>query len=414
MNSELLMAINMLEKERGISKDALFDAIEASFVAASKNLFGQTANIKVEIDRESGEWRLFQKLTVVRDDELEDPVTQITKDQLKAKYGVKLKLGEVYLHEFESADFGRIASQNAKNVILQKIREEERRSVFDQFHAKEGQIVTGTVQRQIGRDLTINLGKADGRLKESEQVRSEFYKHGDRIKVYVLRVENQTKGPIIMVSRSHPELVRKLFESEVAEMQSGIVEIKAIAREAGSRTKIAVWSNDENVDPIGACVGVNGTRVNAVVDELGGEKIDIICWSDNSAELIENAISPAKVICVLADDEEKTAIVVVPDYQLSLAIGKNGQNARLAARLTGYKIDIKSETQARESGLFEEIGYIEDYYEQDEEEYGQEGEYYEDGDYDEGLIAEGSEKENAGEEPEVMYEDEETGEETEA
>ena len=205
-------------------------------------------------------------------------------------------------------------------------------------------------------------------LNEVEQVKGETYEPTERIKVLILEVKDTTRGPRITVSRTHPELVKRLFESEVTEIKDGIVEIKAISREAGSRTKMAVWSNDPNVDPVGACVGVNGSRVNAVVDELRGEKIDIINWSDNSAELIENALSPAKVICVIADDDEKTAQVVVPDFQLSLAIGKVGQNARLAARLTGYKIDIKSETQAKESGLFDEIGYIEDYYEEDGEE----------------------------------------------
>lgn len=371
MNSELIAALSMLEKEKGISREAIFGAIEASLLAASNKHFGKSDNIKVVFDYETGDYELFQELEVVRDSEFTDPSTQITKDQLKQKYGEKLKFGDIFRRKFESADFGRIASQNAKNVILQKLREEERRSVYDQFNSKEHEVVTGTISRQVGKNVAVNLGKADAIIGENDQVKTENYTPGRRMKVYILEVKESPKGPRISASRTSPELVRKLFEAEVGEIQSGVVEIVSIAREAGSRTKMAVWSNDENVDPIGACVGVNGSRVNAVVDELGGEKIDIINWSDVSAELIENAISPAKVICVLADDEEKSAIVVVPDYQLSLAIGKVGQNARLAARLTGYKIDIKSESQARESGLFEEIGYIEDYY------YDEEGEFEE-------------------------------------
>ena len=319
----------------------------------------------MSIDRKTCDYELYMEKEVV--EEVEDPVLQISLEDAKklyAGYGI----GDTVRQEIKSKEFGRIATQNAKNVILQKIREEERKAVFDQFHTKEHEVVTGIVQRYIGRNISVNLGKADAMLNEVEQVKGETYEPTERIKVLILEVKDTTRGPRITVSRTHPELVKRLFESEVTEIKDGIVEIKAISREAGSRTKMAVWSNDPNVDPVGACVGVNGSRVNAVVDELRGEKIDIINWSDNSAELIENALSPAKVICVIADDDEKTAQVVVPDFQLSLAIGKVDQNARLAARLTGYKIDIKSETQAKESGLFDEIGYIEDYYEEDGEE----------------------------------------------
>jgi N utilization substance protein A len=258
--------------------------------------------------------------------------------------------------EVKSKDFGRISTQIAKNVILQKIREEERKSVYNQYHAKEREVVTGIVQRYVKENISINLGKCDALLTENEQVKGEHYMPTERIKVYILSVEETNKGPKVKVSRTHPELVKRLFEEEVAEVKEGIVEIKEISREAGSRTKMAVWSNDPNVDPVGACVGVNGARVNAIVKELRGEKIDIINWDPNPAVLIEHALSPAKVIFVMADEEEKTAKVIVPDYQLSLAIGKVGQNARLAAKLTGYKIDIKSETQAREAGLYEELG----------------------------------------------------------
>lgn len=380
MNKELLEALNILEKEKNISKDVLLEAIETSLLTACKNHFGKADNVRVSIDRETCDYELYMEKEVV--EEVEDPVMQISLEDARRK-NPKYTVGDIVRQEIQSKEFGRIATQNAKNVILQKIREEERRVIFDYFYEREREVVTGIVQRQIGRNISVNLGRADAILNESEQVRGEVYKPTDRIKVFILEVKDNPRGPKILVSRTHPELVKRLFEAEVAEIQSGVVEIRAIAREAGSRTKMAVWSNDPNVDPVGACVGVNGTRVNSVVSELNDEKIDIINWSDNSAELIENALSPAKVICVLADDEEKSAQVVVPDYQLSLAIGKVGQNARLAARLTGYKIDIKSETQARESGLFDEIGYIEDYeYDYDDDEYDEYDEEYEDGEYD--------------------------------
>lgn len=268
----------------------------------------------------------------------------------------KYDLGDTVQIPLDSKKFGRIATQNAKNVILQKIREEERKVLYNEYYTKEKDVMTGIVQRYLGRNVSINLGRVDAILNESEQVKGETFRPTERIKVYVLEVKDTPKGPRVSVSRTHPDLVKRLFESEVAEVRDGTVEIKAIAREAGSRTKIAVKSNDSNVDPVGACVGLNGARVNAIVSELRGEKIDIINWDDNPAYLIENALSPAKVICVVADEEEREAQVIVPDYQLSLAIGKEGQNARLAARLTGFKIDIKSETQAREMGLFEQMG----------------------------------------------------------
>ena len=273
--------------------------------------------------------------------------------------------------QIHSKEFGRIATQNAKNVILQKIREEERKVLYDQYYGMEKEVVTGIVQRVMGKNVSVNLGKADGILSENEQVKGEEFEPTERIKVYILEVKDTPKGPRILLSRTHPGLVKRLFESEVAEVKDGTVEIKSIAREAGSRTKIAVWSNDPDVDPVGACVGMNGARVNSIVEELRGEKIDIINWDENPAILIENALSPAKVIAVMADPDEKTALVVVPDYQLSLAIGKEGQNARLAARLTGFKIDIKSETQARESGELYDYDDEDEYY--DEEEYSEEG-----------------------------------------
>ena len=378
MNTELLEALNILEEEKDISKETLLDAIENSLLNACKNHFGKADNIKLIMDRTTCDYQLFAEKTVVED--VEDKLEQISLEDAK-EIDSQYELGDIVQIPIESKSFGRIATQNAKNLILQKIREEERKVVYDQYFEKEKDIVTGIVQRYVGKNISINLGKADAMLTENEQVKGEVFKPTERIKLYVVEVKNTTKGPKILVSRTHPELVKRLFESEVIEVKEGIVEIKSIAREAGSRTKIAVWSNDPDVDPVGACVGMNGARVNAIVNELRGEKIDIINWSDNPAILIENALNPAKVISVMADPDEKAASVIVPDYQLSLAIGKEGQNARLAARLTGYKIDIKSETQAIESGelpenymelsegVYEEEMYEEPYEEDYEEGY---------------------------------------------
>ena len=364
MNTELLEALNILEQEKDISKETLMDAIENSLISACKNHFGKADNIKVIMDRKTCDYSLFQEKTVV--ETVEDPVEEISLTNAKMM-DPSYELGDIVQIPVESKSFGRIATQNAKNLILQKIREEERKVVYDQYFEKEKDIVTGIVQRYVGKNISINLGKADAMLTENEQVKGEVFQPTERVKLYVVEVKNTTKGPKILVSRTHPELVKRLFEAEVTEVKDGIVEIKSIAREAGSRTKIAVWSNDPDVDPVGACVGMNGARVGAVVNELRGEKIDIINWDENPALLIENALSPAKVISVAADPDEKTASVIVTDYQLSLAIGKEGQNARLAARLTGYKIDIKSETQAIESGElpanYMEMAMEEDYQE---------------------------------------------------
>lgn len=356
MNTELLEALNILEKEKNISKNALLEAIEQSLLQACKNHFGKADNVKVNINPETCDFSVYAEKEVVED--VEDPVLQIGLADARMKDS-KYELGDIVHVEIKSKEFGRIATQNAKNVILQKIREEERKVLYNQYYEKEHDLVTGIVQRYVGNNVSINLGKVDALLTENEQVKGEKFLPTERIKLYVLEVKDTPKGPKILVSRTHPELVKRLFEAEVTEVKDGIVEMKSIAREAGSRTKIAVWSNDPDVDAVGACVGMNGARVNAIVDELRGEKIDIINWDENPALLIENALSPAKVISVMADPDEKTAKVIVPDYQLSLAIGKEGQNARLAARLTGFKIDIKSETQAREAGDFE-------YYEEDE------------------------------------------------
>ena len=353
MNKELIEALDLLEKEKNISKETLLEAIENSLLTACKNHFGKADNVKVNINPETGDFSVYAEKEVV--EEVEDPVMQISLAEAKMT-SPKYNLGDVVHFPIESKSFGRIATQNAKNVILQKIREEERSMQFNEWYRKEKDVVTGIVQRYLGRNVSINLGRVDAILNEAEQVKGEVFKPTERIKVFVLEVKDTPKGPRISVSRTHPDLVKRLFEEEVTEVKDGTVEIRAIAREAGSRTKIAVWSNDPNVDPVGACVGMNGARVNSIVNELRGEKIDIIIWDENPAFLIENALSPAKVICVVADEESREAQVIVPDYQLSLAIGKEGQNARLAARLTGYKIDIKSETQAREMGLFEEMG----------------------------------------------------------
>ncbi len=413
MNTELLEALEVLEREKNISKETLLEAIRQSLIQACKNHFGRTElnNVVVGIDPETCDFEIYMEKTVV--EVVEDELTQISLADARMKKA-DYQIGDIVRVDINSKGFGRIATQNAKNVILQKIREEERKSLYNQYYCKLNELVTGIVQRYIGRNVSVNLGKVDAMLNENEMIRTrtkdadghdvmkvESFYPTQRIKVYVLEVKDTSKGPRILVSRTHPDLVKRLFENEVAEVREGIVEIRAIAREAGSRTKMAVYSKDPDVDPVGACVGYNGARVNAVVDELGGEKIDIINWDENPALLIENALSPAKVIMVLVDPDERTAKVVVPDYQLSLAIGKEGQNARLAARLTGYKIDIKSETQARESGDL--LEYESDYY--DDEEY-DEDEYSED-EYSEGDYS--YDEEYSGEE----YPDEEYNEDGE-
>ena len=402
MNKELMGALDELEREKNISKETLLDAIEQSLIQAYKNHFGKADNVHVTINRETGDFSVYADRRVV--EYVEDPAEEVSLVEAQ-KQNTNAEVGDILKVPVHSDKFGRIATQNAKNVILQKIREEERKVLFDQYHGNEKEVVTGIVQRVVGHNVSVNLGKADAILAENEQVKGETFKPTERIKVYILEVKDTPKGPRILVSRTHPGLVKRLFESEVAEVKDGTVEIKSIAREAGSRTKLAVWSTDPDVDPGGAGVGVNGARVSAIVNELRGEKIDIINWDENPAILIENALSPAKVIAVMADPDEKTALVVVPDYQLSLAIGKEGQNARLAARLTGFKIDIKSETQARESG---------DFYDYDEDD----DEYYEDDEYEESEesateeISQDSEETAAGEESEetedaVENEDEE-------
>ncbi len=340
--TELIEALDAIEKEKQISKDIILEAVENSLLAACKNQYGKSENVRVNIDRDTGAVSVYAELEVVEDDMIEDEVTQIGVTEANLKFK-DVAVGETVDVEVTPKNFGRIAAQKAKQVVVQKIREEERKVLYIQFLEKEREVITGVVQRYSGRNVCIHLGKVDAILMESEQVPGEHFKPTEHIKLYVVEVKDTPKGPRITVSRSHPEFVKRLFEEEVTEIQDGTVEIMSIAREAGSRTKIAVMTQDPNVDAVGACVGMNGGRVNAIVEELQGEKIDIINWSDLPEVLIEHALSPAKVTSVEADAEEKTARVIVPEDQLSLAIGKEGQNARLAAKLTGFKIDIKCE-----------------------------------------------------------------------
>ena len=382
MNDELFDALVILEKEKNIKSDVLLEAIAKSLEQACRNNFNRQDlnNIVVDLNQQKKSFGIFLAKEVV--ETVEDNMTQISLADAMM-IDPSYQVGDVINVDINSRAFGRIAVQNAKNVILQQIREAERKSLFADYYDKENKVVTGVVQRFIGRNVAINLGKVDGILNESEMIKGENYYPNQRIKVYVLHVDNTPKGPRILVSRKHPNLVRCLFEQEVAEVADGTVQIMAIAREAGSRSKMAVLSNSENVDPVGACVGQNGSRVAMVVDELNGEKIDIVNWDENPAYFIENALSPAKVVTVLVDEEDKQAKVVVPDYQLSLAIGREGQNARLTARLTGFKIDIKSETQAIEAGELDEFQeeYYNDGYDENGEQYPEE--YYDDGQYSE-------------------------------
>ena len=353
MNTELSEALDLLEKEKGISKQSLIEAIELSLQTACKNHFGSSDNIRVSVDPVTCDFSVIADKTVV--EEVLDKNTEISLADARM-IDAGYTLGSIVPVKVDSKTFGRIATQNAKGVIVQRIREEERKVLYNEYYSMEKEVVTGTIDRNTGRSISVNLGKVDGYLSENEQIKDEKLETNDRVKVYVIEVRDTPRGPRVMVSRTHPELVKRLFEEEVSEVRDGIVEIKAISREAGSRTKMAVMSNDPNVDPVGACVGLNGSRVNTVVEELRGEKIDIINYDENPAYLIENALSPAKVIAVIADQDNKEAMVIVPDAQLSLAIGKEGQNARLAAKLTSYKIDIKSESQAQEQGIFDEMG----------------------------------------------------------
>ena len=384
--AELLAAIEILGKEKNIDREVLLDAIENSLMQACKSHFGRTDNIHVFMNRDTCEYSVKAEKTVV--EEVTDPMIEISPEDAR-RIDPKLQLGDKAFVEIESKGFGRISTQIAKNVILQKIREEERKVLFDQYAQLEKEVVSGIIQRTGGynNSISVNIGRCDAILPENEQVAGEVLEPTQKVKVYILDVRDTSKGPRIQVSRSHPNLVIRLFEEQVTEIQDGIVEIKGIAREAGSRTKISVWSNDPNVDAVGACIGVNSARVNAVRRELGGEHIDIIQWDENPSQLIENALNPAKVVAIAADIEEKKAIVIVPDNQLSLAIGQKGQNVRLAHRLTDFAIDIKSLTEAYELGLLD--GYTSDEDDEyDEDEY----EEYEDGEYEDDAYEDGEEE----------------------
>ena len=342
---ELITALDLIEKERDIEKEVLLKIVEDSLLQACKEQFDNSDNIRVHIDPETGEYEVYRDFKVV--EEVVDEASELTMEQAKAKFPLReIALGDTLSEEVATKGFGRIAAGKAKQVIVQKLREKEREVLFNQYSGKEKEVVTGIVQKYSKKNVIISLGKIDASLIDTEQIPGEVFRTGDRVKVYVVEVKDMTKGPRVIVSRTHPELVKRFFENEVAEVADGTVEIKALSREAGKRTKMAVYSNDPKVDPVGACVGVNGSRVNAVVEELNGEKIDIINWSDDPAHLIADALSPAEVISVDVNEDERLASVIVPDDMLTLAIGSKGQNARLAARLTGYKIDIKSESQA--------------------------------------------------------------------
>ena len=354
---EFIDALREIKKEKGIDEEIIFEAIETSLVSACKKNFGTSQNIKVEINRETGAVDVYAQKDVV--EEVEDDMLQISLEDAR-KIDKRYKLGDVYNEVVTPKDFGRISAQTAKQVVVQKFREAEREILFNQYITKEKDIVTGIVQRMDKKNIIIQLGKIDAVLSPNEQIPGETYSFQDRIKVYVVEVKQTTKGPQIYVSRTHPELVKRLFEQEVPEVHDGLVEIKSIAREAGSRTKIAVYSKDENVDAVGACVGQNGYRVNVIVEELNGEKIDIINWSDDPKEFIAAALSPSKVVAVKVDEENQSAKIVVPDHQLSLAIGKEGQNARLSAKLTGWRIDIKSESQAEATGFLDDMESVDD------------------------------------------------------
>lgn len=348
MSSELFNAISYLEKEKGIDKQTLLDALEAALISAYKKNFKSASNVSVKFDEEAGTMKIHAKKKVV--EEVENEQEEISLDEAR-EMNVNYDIGDIVEVEVTPRNFGRIAAQAAKQVVTQRVREAERGVIYNEFVDREEDVMTGIVQRVDNNFVYVDLGKIEAKLAKSEQIANEEYKVHDRIKVYVTKVENTTKGPQIYISRSHPGLLKRLFEMEVPEIYEGIVEVKSISREAGDRSKIAVYARDPDVDPVGSCVGPKGQRVQAVVDELNGEKIDIVEWSDDPVEYVSNALSPSKVIDVIVDEENKATTVIVPDYQLSLAIGKRGQNARLAAKLTGWKIDIKSETVAREEGL---------------------------------------------------------------
>ncbi|KKI92606.1 transcription elongation factor NusA [Bacillus sp. SA1-12] len=349
MSSELLDALTILEKEKGISKEVIIEAIEAALISAYKRNFNQAQNVRVDLNRETGTMRVFARKDVV--DEVYDPRLEISLSEAQG-INPNYMLNDVIEMEVTPKDFGRIAAQTAKQVVTQRVREAERGVIYSEFIDREEDIMTGIVQRIDSKFIYVSLGKIEALLPVSEQMPNETYKPHDRIKVFITKVEKTTKGPQIFVSRTHPGLLKRLFEIEVPEIYDGTVEIKSVSREAGDRSKISVHSDNPEVDPVGSCVGPKGQRVQAIVNELKGEKIDIVRWSEDPIEFVANALSPSKVVEVLVNEEDKATTVIVPDYQLSLAIGKRGQNARLAAKLTGWKIDIKSESDAEKAGIY--------------------------------------------------------------
>lgn len=393
MNMEFIEAIHELEKEKGVSAEILFEAIEAALISAYKKNFASLQNVRIHIDRLNGEIKVYARKNVTEN--IEDPRVHISLEDAQ-KINPNYTFEDIVEFEVTPREFGRIAAQTAKQVVVQRIREAERGMIYDEYINREADIVTGVVQRYEQRNVIVDLGKVEAVLPASEQIQGESYQPFERIKTYVVEVKKTTKGPQILLSRTHPGLIKRLFELEVPEIHDGIVEIKSVAREAGARSKIAVYSKDSNVDPVGACVGPKGSRVQNIVNELKGEKMDIINWSDDPIEFVSNALSPAKVLGVYPKAEDKVTLVIVPDYQLSLAIGKEGQNARLAAKLTGWKIDIKNETQAIAQNLIPQAfddEYYDEYEEYDEDyEYAEdeytEDEYEEYDDYDEGEYEE--------------------------
>jgi len=343
MNTEFIDALEQLEREKGIAKDVLIEAIELALISGYKKNFNSAQNVRVDVDRNTGVVKVYARKTIV--EEPTDPRLEISLDAAE-QIDPGFQLGDIAEIEITPRDFGRIAAQTAKQVVTQRIREAERGLIYNAFVDREYDIVTGIVQRQDNRFYYVDLGKVEAVMPHGEVMPSEKFVHNDRVKAYITKVEKTTKGPQVMLSRTHPGLLKRLFELEVPEIYEGVVELKSVAREAGQRSKIAVFSRNPEVDPVGACVGPRGMRVQAIVNELKGEKIDIVRWSEDAVEFVANALSPSKVVSVDVDEENKVARVIVPDYQLSLAIGKEGQNARLAAKLTGWKIDIKSESQA--------------------------------------------------------------------
>ncbi len=375
MSSELLDALTLLEKEKGISRDIIIEAIEAALISAYRRNFNQAQNVRIDLNLGSGTMRVFARKEVV--EQVFDPRLEISLDEAKA-INPNYQVEDVVELEVTPKDFGRIAAQTAKQVVTQRVREAERGIIYSEFIDREEDIMTGIVQRQDPKFIYVSLGKIEAILPANEQMPNEQYKPHDRIKVFITKVEKTTKGPQIFVSRTHPGLLKRLFEIEVPEIYDGTVEIKSVSREAGDRSKISVHADNSEVDPVGSCVGPKGTRVQAVVNELKGEKIDIVKWSPDPVVFVANALSPSKVLDVIVNEEDKATTVIVPDYQLSLAIGKRGQNARLAAKLTGWKIDIKSETEARESGIFPREESLLTF---DEEDYADDADYDTDTDF---------------------------------